>query len=555
MGDDPKDVVRRDAVTNNRLKGMRMRDEFICPITYTLMREPTVACDGHTYEKAAIEKWMRSSNKSPRTGEVMETTLIPNLNLKKLIHDIVAEGGEGFYTKDITDSNRLLEFSREKILVLECLGPPESDWNQQSFEVRSNGVVGGRRSNLDEGNQQRDVMLFRDIMVSRRHFEITPSPDASSNTGFSYFIRDLGSAGGTYIRISTGKRKQLHPGMIILLGKHQFTVSSIDDNLYQEQSAAESGSVSGSNGSVGVASSASAAALSSHGSLARKSALASDMLRLVADAERIIDGLSSSRDNQSRDEHLSVQLQNLKLELDHLKHDEALLLPVDAKADEKGEGAVRSASTAALKTTAPASAHEFGFSAEDIALSDAKAAAAEADAALNATTLEAQAAEGADMLPEAKRDDRTMKRAASFAKRRCVLTCCAPDGSPLQGKSFTVTTAGGTLGRKQTNTIATLVRVKDPVSGDEKFASVDSAISSEHARIDFDTGEGSFYISDGVPPGRASTNGTWYRLSGPHQESPPHLLIAGTEVLIGNIRFLCKEMMTIAERNLEDKLR
>lgn len=553
MGDDPKDVVRRDAVTNNRLKGMRMRDEFICPITYTLMREPTVAGDGHTYEKAAIEKWIRSSNKSPRTGEVMETTLIPNLNLKKLIHDIVAEGGEGFYTKDITDSNRLLEFSREKILVLECLGPPESDWNQQSFEVRSNGVVGGRRSNLDEGNQQRDVMLFRDIMVSRRHFEITSSPDASANTGFSYFIRDLGSAGGTYIRISTGKRKQLQTGMIILLGKHQFTVSSIDDNLSQEQT---TGSVGGSShGAVGMTGSASAAAMSTHGSLARKSALASDMLRLVADAERIIDGISSSRDNQSRDEHLSAQLQNLKLELDHLKHDEALLQPVDAKADDKGEGAVRSASTAALKTTAPANAHGFGFSAEDIALSDAKAAAAEADAALNVTTLEAQAAAEADMLPEAKRDDRTMKRAASFAKRRCVLTCCAPDGSPLQGKTFTVTTAGGTLGRKQTNTIATLVRVKDPATGDEKFASVDSAISSEHARIDFDAAEGSFYISDGVPPGKASTNGTWYRLSGPHQESPQHLLVAGTEVLIGNIRFLCKEMMTIAERNLEDKLR
>jgi len=54
-------------------------------------------------------------------------------------------------------------------------------------------------------------------------------PDASGK-GESHFIRDLGSAGGTYIRILFGTRKELHPEMIILLSKHQFIVSSIDDS-------------------------------------------------------------------------------------------------------------------------------------------------------------------------------------------------------------------------------------------------------------------------------------------------------------------------------------
>jgi pSer/pThr/pTyr-binding forkhead associated (FHA) protein len=40
--------------------------------------------------------------------------------------------------------------------------------------------------------------------------------------------RDLGSAGGSFVRIQPGSRKSLHPGVIILIGKHQFTVSSID---------------------------------------------------------------------------------------------------------------------------------------------------------------------------------------------------------------------------------------------------------------------------------------------------------------------------------------
>jgi hypothetical protein len=579
MSDDPKEIGRHDP---NRLKGMRMRDEFICPITYALMREPTVASDGHTYEKSAIEKWLRTSNKSPRTGEPLENTLVTNLNLKKLIQDIVQEGGAGFYTKDIVDQDRLLEVTREKILVLECLGPPESDWNQQSFEVTSHGVVGGRRSNLDEGNPQRDIMLFRDIMVSRRHFEICQAPDAASLTGFSYFIRDLGSAGGTYIRISGGKRKKLHIGMIILLGKHQFTVSSVDDNLEQDTSVhlSSSPSAHGAKHEIAAASAAEAAAAAGSGAesaqvVARKSVLAHDMMRLVADAERIIDGMFSAQHSEA---DLSVKLQNLRLELDHLKHEEALL-ELDAAADNKDHDTDEPFSAVQpLKTTTAnhlsshSNSHEqyhdqrggtsFGFSAEDIAGSDGKQIQHLAEpSALNVTMFDvddlpsnnhSHHGDEKDNLDSGNQGNR-MKRQISFRQRRCVLTCCGPDGSPLQGKAFTVTTQGGTLGRKQSNTIATLVKIKDTVSGEEKLASVDSAISSEHARIDFDESDGQFYICDGVAPGKASTNGTWYRLSGPHQESPTHALVAGMEVLIGNIRFLCKEAMTIAERKLEDQ--
>lgn len=57
--------------TASKLKGQRIRDEFLCPITYELFREPVVACDGHTYEKAAIEKWLTNKDTSPRTGEKM----------------------------------------------------------------------------------------------------------------------------------------------------------------------------------------------------------------------------------------------------------------------------------------------------------------------------------------------------------------------------------------------------------------------------------------------------------------------------------------------------
>jgi hypothetical protein len=93
MSDKPKEEESKEVgpIKMNRLKGMKIRDEFICPITYELMREPVVAMDGHTYEKSAIEKWLKTNQISPRSGESMETITIPNINLKKLIQDIINE--------------------------------------------------------------------------------------------------------------------------------------------------------------------------------------------------------------------------------------------------------------------------------------------------------------------------------------------------------------------------------------------------------------------------------------------------------------------------------
>ena len=65
-------TVRGDRSTKQlRLKGMRVRDEFLCPITFEIMQDPVVAADGHSYERSAITKWMQTKDNSPRTGEAL----------------------------------------------------------------------------------------------------------------------------------------------------------------------------------------------------------------------------------------------------------------------------------------------------------------------------------------------------------------------------------------------------------------------------------------------------------------------------------------------------
>ena len=66
-----------------------------------------MASDGHTYEKLSIEKWLKSKTTSPRTGKPMDKYLTPNLNMQKLIQDMIEEGGANLYTADVTDANRL----------------------------------------------------------------------------------------------------------------------------------------------------------------------------------------------------------------------------------------------------------------------------------------------------------------------------------------------------------------------------------------------------------------------------------------------------------------
>lgn len=53
-----------------------------CPITSEPMLDPVVAADGHTYERAAIARWLQTSDKSPLTGSILpHKELVPNYGL------------------------------------------------------------------------------------------------------------------------------------------------------------------------------------------------------------------------------------------------------------------------------------------------------------------------------------------------------------------------------------------------------------------------------------------------------------------------------------------
>lgn len=67
-------------------------DAFQCPVTKELMRDPVIASDGHSYERATLTKLFQTDGRSPLTREVLHRNIaIPNINLKKRIQELPEE--------------------------------------------------------------------------------------------------------------------------------------------------------------------------------------------------------------------------------------------------------------------------------------------------------------------------------------------------------------------------------------------------------------------------------------------------------------------------------
>eukprot|EP00210_Caulerpa_lentillifera_P006926 g6622.t1 len=63
-----------------------VEDCICCPITCTMMEDPVIAADGHTYEREAIEQWLGKKKESPVTRQALRSSLLmPHLAVKKLM--------------------------------------------------------------------------------------------------------------------------------------------------------------------------------------------------------------------------------------------------------------------------------------------------------------------------------------------------------------------------------------------------------------------------------------------------------------------------------------
>ncbi|KAK1264764.1 U-box domain-containing protein 17 [Acorus gramineus] len=87
---DDQRFMRRSATVREECSVLMtsVPDEYRCPISLDLMKEPVIIASGHSYDRSSISRWINSGHLTcPKSGlRLMHKALIPNYALKSLIN-------------------------------------------------------------------------------------------------------------------------------------------------------------------------------------------------------------------------------------------------------------------------------------------------------------------------------------------------------------------------------------------------------------------------------------------------------------------------------------
>lgn len=98
---------------------------LLCPLTYTVMKDPVVAEDGRTYERQAIEEWIRKKGTSPIDPSQKLTLgrLVTNFTLRDILDS------HGYTCENVSKAQPMPDTVKRKrnVLVIEDGGEISSD--------------------------------------------------------------------------------------------------------------------------------------------------------------------------------------------------------------------------------------------------------------------------------------------------------------------------------------------------------------------------------------------------------------------------------------------
>lgn len=82
-------TTKEEYELEKRIKRLKIPNEYLCPISLEIMRDPVVTSTGNTYERKNIEKWFLSNNTDPLTNIVIHKNIYPNILIKKIIKNFL----------------------------------------------------------------------------------------------------------------------------------------------------------------------------------------------------------------------------------------------------------------------------------------------------------------------------------------------------------------------------------------------------------------------------------------------------------------------------------
>ncbi|CAI0474887.1 unnamed protein product [Linum tenue] len=132
------------ASTDENHKVLVIPDDFRCPISLELMKDPVIVSTGQTYERTCIEKWLETHGTCPKTQQSLAgTTLTPNYVLRSLIAQWCEANGieppkrpSSSRTSKVTSSFSPAERTKIEILLQKLTSGTPEDQRSAAGEVR-----------------------------------------------------------------------------------------------------------------------------------------------------------------------------------------------------------------------------------------------------------------------------------------------------------------------------------------------------------------------------------------------------------------------------------
>jgi ankyrin repeat protein len=112
--------------------------DYICPITLRVFRNPVLAPDGYFYEKYALVKWFKNSNKSPLTGLVIDKIMTTSIYFNNMLNNYLIAHPDKLNDQFVEEFNIEVFYRLFKSNKIDELITYMSLYNTFSLPVRDN---------------------------------------------------------------------------------------------------------------------------------------------------------------------------------------------------------------------------------------------------------------------------------------------------------------------------------------------------------------------------------------------------------------------------------
>ncbi|PSR94959.1 U-box domain-containing protein [Actinidia chinensis var. chinensis] len=135
-----KELKKKRPVSLKLTESSSCPEEFRCPISNVLMKDPVIVATGQTYDRPFIQRWLKAGHRTcPQTQQVLSHTLLtPNLLIREMISQWCKT--HGIQLPDpvqCSNEDGLTEADREHFLsLLEKMSSTPSDQKEAARELR-----------------------------------------------------------------------------------------------------------------------------------------------------------------------------------------------------------------------------------------------------------------------------------------------------------------------------------------------------------------------------------------------------------------------------------